>query len=68
MKHYTLKELEEMPTISTGQTDDLKVDTGKVRVWLSRCTIADGEPYNNKVTIEVWFNNKWRITDTYEAL
>ena len=49
---YTLAELEAMPTITVGQADDLKVETENRRVWLSRCTVEDGEPYNNKVTVE----------------
>lgn len=49
---YTADELEEMPTLSVGQADDLKVDTGTERVWLSRCTVKDGEPYDRKVTVE----------------
>jgi hypothetical protein len=51
-KRYTLKELEALPTLSQGQTDDLKVESPTQRVWLSRMTIEDGEPYNNKVTVE----------------
>ncbi len=49
---YTLAELEALPTLSQGHTDDLKVETENTRVWLSRMTVEDGEPYNNKVTIE----------------
>ena len=49
---YTKRELRKMKTLSTGQADDLKIDTGETRIWLSRCTVADGEPYNNKVTVE----------------
>jgi hypothetical protein len=52
-KRYTASELEAMPTLAVGQADDLKVDTGSVRVWLSRCGIADGMKYNNQVTVEV---------------
>ena len=36
-------ELESMPTIHSGHFANLKIDTGTVRVWLSRCSIADGE-------------------------
>lgn len=49
---YKLAELESLPTISAGQFDDLKIETENRRIWLSRCTIEDGEPYNNKVTVE----------------
>lgn len=33
--------LRELPTIRSGPVNDLKVDTGRVRVWLRRST---GEP------------------------
>lgn len=49
---YTLEELEKTPTISSGYTDDLKIETNNHRVWLSRLTVDDGEPCNNKVTVE----------------
>lgn len=49
---YTLAELEALPTLCQGQADDLKIEGGGVRIWLSRCGIEDGEPCENKVTIE----------------
>ena len=64
---YTLNELESLPTLSVGQADNLKVDTGTVRVWLSRCTVEDGEPYNNKVTIERLIDGYWFAWHTYQA-
>ena len=57
-----------MKTLSVGQADDLKFDDGKTRVWLSRCTVADGEPYDHKVTEEELINGKWIVTDTYKAI
>ena len=53
MSRYTLNELESLPTLCVGQADDLKIESELVRVWLSRCTKADGEPFDNKVTVEV---------------
>lgn len=50
---YSLAHLESLPTLAQGQTDDLKIETPTTRVWLSRCTVEDGEPYNNKVTVEI---------------
>lgn len=65
---YRLAELEKLPTLCIGQADDLKIDKpGKYRVWLSRCGQEDGEPSSNKVTIEVWENDRWRVVETYEA-
>ena len=51
-----LKEhLEELPTLAQGQADDLKIDTGKIRVWLSR---VDGS-----VSIEAYDEKtgKWEL-------
>jgi len=35
--------LQDFPTIHQGHFANLKIDTGQIRVWLSRMTIADGE-------------------------
>lgn len=77
MSRYTLAELEALPTLAVGQADDLKIETESVRVWLSRCTIEDGEPYNNKVTVEkleedhrpnAHFRARWIVKEEYKAL
>ena len=65
---YTLKELESLPTLSVGQAEDLKIEDGKTRVWLSRCGVEDGEPYNNKVTEEQYLNGRWVTARTYKAI
>lgn len=49
MTTYTMKDLERLPTLAVGQADDLKVDTGSIRVWLSRCGPEDGETQPIKV-------------------
>lgn len=66
-KKHSLAELQALPTLKQSHTDNLKKDTGKERVWLSRMTVADGMPYNNQVTVEVYSNGKWNIVDTYQA-
>jgi hypothetical protein len=70
-EQYSLEFLENLPTITTAQSSDLKIDThesmGRFRYWLSRCTVADGEPYDNKVTIERLLNGRWTVIDTYQA-
>ena len=65
---YTLKQLEVLPTLSVGQSCDLKIETEITRVWLSRCSVAHGEPYN-KVTVETWDldNGGWIEERTYQA-
>lgn len=66
---YTLAQLEALPTIKQGHTDDLKIESGNGRVWLSRMTIEDGQPYNNQVTIERFNDAKgrWETVTSYEA-
>jgi hypothetical protein len=69
MRIFNLEELEAMPTLAVGQTCNLKHDNGIVRVWLSRCTVEDGEPYDNKVTVEAlgFPGEGWETVATYEA-
>lgn len=64
---YPLSVLQAAETLIVGQADDLKFDLGDVRVWLSRCTVEDGEPYDNKVTIEVIRAGRWVTWKTYQA-
>lgn len=64
---YTLPELEALPTLAVGQADDLKVDAGNVRIWLSRCGVEDGEPCDNKVTVEQFNGQRWIEVGWYEA-
>jgi hypothetical protein len=64
-KRYTAKELEVLPTLSVGQTDDLKIDTGDTRIWLARTKIEDGEPYNNRVTVEKLIGGNWVAVEEY---
>ena len=65
---YTLKELKRLPTLSVGQAEDLKIETANIRVWLSRCKVEDGEPYNNKVTEEQYLNGRWVTARAYKAI
>lgn len=64
---YSLRELKSLPTLTVGQADNLKIETATERVWLSRCSIEDGEPFNNKVTIERFNGRRWYEAETYEA-
>lgn len=40
---FTFDEIEAMPTLHSGHFANLKYDDGKIRIWRSRMTIADGE-------------------------
>lgn len=63
----SLEELEAMPTLIQGQADDCKIDDGGERVWLSRCTVEDGEPWDNKVTVEQYNGKAWVEIEYWEA-
>lgn len=66
--NYTLAYLESFPTIRSAHFDNLKIDDGAVRVWLSRCGVADGLKYDNGVTIEVLQDGAWKKVQEYEAV
>jgi hypothetical protein len=65
--HFEASDLRQKTTKAQGQTDDLKLDTGKTRYWVARTTVDDGEPYNNRVTIERLEDDKWVTVDTYDG-
>lgn len=67
---YKLEYLKSLPTLCTSQADDLKIERPCRRVWLSRCGVEDGEPYGNKVTVEVRPLNgaPWYEVDMYQSL
>lgn len=65
---YTLDYLQSKPTLCTSQADDLKIETDSYRVWLSRCSVEDGEPYDHKVTVEHLIEGSWQVTETYAAM
>jgi hypothetical protein len=62
---YTADELEQMPTLVIGHTDDLKIETGTTRVWLARTTTEDSEPYNHKITVEKLQEGHWMTIEEY---
>lgn len=66
-RRYSTAELGTMPTLWQGQTDNLKIDTGAERVWLSRTGVLDGELYENTVTHERLVGSRWITTDSYDG-
>ena len=64
---WTVNRLSNMATIHVGHTCDLKYETGTVRIWLARTGVADGEPYNNKVTIERLIEGQWATFAQFPA-
>lgn len=73
---YTYKELRDLPTITVGQADDLKVETetatgAPCRVWLSRLTFGDDPAILWRYTAYVEVYNrrtgKWETSVEYNA-
>lgn len=62
-----LEELEALPVLHQGQADDCLIESDTERVWLSRCTAADGEPWDNKVTVERYIGGSWIEVEWWEA-
>lgn len=63
MVTYTPEELAQLPTLTVGQADDLKIDTGTERVWLSRCGAEDGQVY--QINHETLIDGRWVVTSEY---
>lgn len=63
--------LEESAVIGAAQDADLHFDSNGVRAWVHRTGLADGEPYENTVTIELLIDSnqesKWVTVVTYDG-
>lgn len=74
-KPLTLAQIEDLPTLAEGQADNLKLERvygdddiyPRERVWISRCTVEDGEPFNHKITHEVYDGDRWVTAAEYPA-
>ena len=74
-----LKKLRGLKTLEQGHDSDLKIQNEFLRIWLSRLTVEDGQPYDNQVVVEMLLPKKifpelaseevmtWQKVDTYEA-
>jgi hypothetical protein len=40
---------------------------GSERVWLSRCTVEDGEPFDGHVTVERLIAGSWIMVEHWQA-
>ena len=61
MERYTRAQLERLPVLAVGQSDDLCIEAEGLRVWLSR-----KPPY--MVEVERWTpESGWTTTDRYPA-
>lgn len=63
----SLEDLEALPVLTQGQADDLLIESDSERVWLSRCSVEDGEPWNHKVTIERYIGRSWVEVEWWQA-
>lgn len=52
--------LRQMPTLCEAQADDLKVDTGTIRIWLSRI--------DESISVEVWTEKEWKLFGPFECV
>jgi len=59
--------LDDMETMSTAQTCDLKIDRNGFRVWQSRCGLEDGEPFAETVYLEEEWDGRWRDVGYYDG-
>ena len=50
----TWAELHNLPSLCSSQCLDLRIDTGDFRIWTSRMSLADGEPYARTVYAEFY--------------
>lgn len=65
----------DMEVIEQGYTSDLHFDTDGVRLWLHRTGLADGEPYENAISVEVLVagaeetshSSEWLSIGTYDG-
>lgn len=53
--------------LSQGQADDLHHEADGERLWLSRTGVADGEPFENTVTIERRVDASWITIAKYDG-
>lgn len=58
LRDLRVEDLEALPTISSSQFDDLKIDTGEIRVWLSRMTEEDGHK-GSRISYEKFYRGRW---------
>jgi hypothetical protein len=53
------------PVLQEGWAWDLRVDTGEFRLWTARTGLADGEPYEHTVYVELFDEGRWVSADEW---
>jgi len=66
LERYSAEDLEAMPSLSSGHYDELKVEEGKFRWWVSRLTKADGQTYS--ISVEERLPQGWKVVHQYGRL
>ena len=56
----------ELPSLSESHTSDLLYDEDGVRIHRERCGVSDGEPCDDKLTVELLIAGRWTITNEYD--
>jgi hypothetical protein len=65
-REFTARELSALPTIVVGYSANLKIDEGTRRVWLERTGVADGEQFDNKITVQqLTGDGQWVTAEEY---
>lgn len=60
-------DLADRPTLTQSQADDLKIDTGTTRYWVSRCGVKDGMPFAHTCSVERLVDGRWELIDEYDG-
>lgn len=55
--------LQDLPVLCVSQACDLHIDRSDFHVWLSRCGLADGEPFEETVYLEEYDEEEGRWKD-----
>jgi hypothetical protein len=65
---WDAQRLSEEPALSEGQADTLHLEEAdRYRLWLSRTGVADGEPYENTITVEEKQGGSWVRVVKYDG-
>ncbi|GAG28543.1 unnamed protein product, partial [marine sediment metagenome] len=67
LQRFTAAELEELPTLSQGQAENLKYEDGPIRVWIQRGQKGVDYSPELEVSIEVFRGGRWEVAETYEG-
>lgn len=58
-RELSLKEVRELPVLSTAQTSDLLWESENIRIWYNRTGADSGEAYDNMIVFEQYYHGEW---------